>query len=267
MKGTTLVVSSNSVGMSPMVALDLAIMNDGASKLGYYQSEHMASLVINDVLTPANGQQGKISMPAEFWLTADGSKTLMQVRSAASDMRSFSAEFVDFVKAQGFAGVVLLTSAFSPLKRERDSNREIPEVFAYVNAHLEAQDFYNKAGIRKYGWWIEKKEGKKAHPELRELGQGGWSERLFKAFAKEALPCAMYMVFCQGGVDFVGGYVMHQFIKQALLNEKPAETGKLGDLKLAERQGLKTGEQVHELIFQSGKMNFPLGWAQILAFF
>lgn len=90
-------------------------------------------------------------MPVEFWLTADGKKTLMVVRSNASDMRSFSAEFVNFVHVHSFSSVAILTSAFSPLKRERDSNREIPEVFAYGNILLEKHDYYNKVGIRKYG--------------------------------------------------------------------------------------------------------------------
>lgn len=41
--------------MSPMVALDLAILNDGAQKLGYLKSEHISPFVINDVLTTSNG--------------------------------------------------------------------------------------------------------------------------------------------------------------------------------------------------------------------
>jgi hypothetical protein len=82
----------------------------------------------------------------------------MVSRSAASDMRSFSNELADFVRASGFSSVAILTSAFSPIKRERDSNREIPEVFAYANDFLEKQDYYNTNGIRKYGWWIEKKK-------------------------------------------------------------------------------------------------------------
>ena len=97
-------------------------------------------------------------MPVEFWLTADGKSTLLVARSAASDSRAFSDEFVTFVKSHGFKSVALLTSAFSPLKRERDSNREIPEVFAYCNDYLEKQDYYNQVGIRKYGWWIDKKK-------------------------------------------------------------------------------------------------------------
>jgi len=151
-------------------------------------------------------------MPVEFWLTADGKKTYMVVRSSASDIRSFSAELIEFVKSSGFSSVAILTSAFSPIKRERDSNREIPEVFAYCNEHLNKLDYYKKVGIRKYGWWIDIKV--KPHQELKELGQGGWSARLFKAFDKVEIPCSLFIIFCQGGVDFVGGFVFFQFIKK-----------------------------------------------------
>lgn len=144
--------------MSSMVALDLAILNDDATKLGYLKSDYLTPMVINDVLTTRDGQQGQISMPVEFWLSKDGKKTYMVSRSAACDSRAFSAELVEFVKSHGFSSVALLTSAFSPIKRERDSNREIPEVFAFCNEHLEKQDFYNKTGMRKYGWWIDKKK-------------------------------------------------------------------------------------------------------------
>jgi ABC-type branched-subunit amino acid transport system substrate-binding protein len=144
--------------MSSNVAFDLCILNDGATKLGYYSSEHIGAVIINDTLTTATDRQGQISMPIEFWLTADGKQTLMVVRSSASDMRSFCEEFVSFINTHGFANVALLTSAFSPIKRERDSNREIPEVFAYCNDIMEATDYYNQNGIRKYGWWIEKKK-------------------------------------------------------------------------------------------------------------
>ena len=60
-----------------MVAFDLIRLNDGAQKLGYLCSEHIAPVVINDVLTVAGQPLGQMSMPIEFWLTADGKKTLM----------------------------------------------------------------------------------------------------------------------------------------------------------------------------------------------
>ena len=83
--------------MSSMVALDLAVLNEGATKLGYLKSDYLSPVVINDVLTPANAESGQISMPVEFWLSADGKKTYMVSRSAASNARSFSDEFVQFV--------------------------------------------------------------------------------------------------------------------------------------------------------------------------
>lgn len=121
-----------------MVAFDLCILNDSATKLGYLSSQHIAPIIINDTLTVSQQRQGQVSMPVEFWLTADGKQTLMVVRSQASDIRAFCDELVAFVNTHGFANVALLTSAFSPIKRERDSNREIPEVFAYCNNALEA---------------------------------------------------------------------------------------------------------------------------------
>jgi hypothetical protein len=79
--------------MSPMIALDLAILNDGMQKIGYYKSEFISPFIINDVLTPLNGQLGQMSMPVEFWLSADGKQTFMVVRSAVvgGAMRQFSA--------------------------------------------------------------------------------------------------------------------------------------------------------------------------------
>ena len=136
--------------------------------------------------------------------------------------------------------MALLSSAFSPVKRERDSNREVPNVFAYANDLLEKQDYYNKAGIRKFGWWIEIK--KRKHQELKELGAGGWAERLFKAFSKIEIPCAVFIVFCQGGFDFVGGFVLQQLIKKPLFNEIEAVTTRLGELNLSETHGIKDGE-------------------------
>ena len=73
--------------MSPMIALDLTILNDGATKLGYLKSDFLSPLVLNDVLTTAAEQLGQISMPVEFWLSADAKKTFMVVRSTASDIR------------------------------------------------------------------------------------------------------------------------------------------------------------------------------------
>jgi hypothetical protein len=52
----------------------------------------MSALVINDVLTTFDGQLGTMSMPVEFWLTADGKSTYMVVRSGVigGHMRHFA---------------------------------------------------------------------------------------------------------------------------------------------------------------------------------
>jgi len=81
-----------------MVAFDLTIMNDSPQKLGYLSSEHLSPMIVNDVLTPAGAKAGEISMPVEFWLTADSKKTLMVLRGSASDMRSFSEDLSNFIK-------------------------------------------------------------------------------------------------------------------------------------------------------------------------
>ena len=77
-------------------------------------------------------------MPIEFWLTADGKKTFLVVRSAVigGQMRNFSEQLRDFVSSHGFSDVAILTATMSPVKRERESNRQIPEVFAYCNNYL-----------------------------------------------------------------------------------------------------------------------------------
>jgi len=75
-----------------MIAVDLAILNDGLQKIGYYKSEFISPFIINDVLTTPEGQLGQMSMPVEFWLSSDGKKTYMVVRSAVigGQMRAFS---------------------------------------------------------------------------------------------------------------------------------------------------------------------------------
>ena len=125
-------------------------------------------------------------------------------------MRAFVDEFRQFIKDCGFASVALLTAAWSPIKRERDSNREIPEVFALANKHLEEKNYYEKNGIRKYAWWIEQET--KPYQKIKELGPGGWAARLYKGLHRLDMPVAVFVIFCQGGVDFVGGFVFHQFI-------------------------------------------------------
>ena len=59
----------------------------------------------------------------------------------------------------------------SPVKRERESNRDFPEIFAYVSNSLDKQtlalenkniSYYERYGIRKFGYWLGSDKRKEA---------------------------------------------------------------------------------------------------------
>ena len=115
-------------------------------------------------------------------------------------------------------------------------------------------------GIKQFGYWLEDVKIK-PHQELNELNTECWAGRLLKEFNKIELPCSLFTVFSTGGVDFVGGFVLYLFMKRPIFNIVADLTFKLGNLQLEENYGFTDGEQIHELIFKSGKMKFPEGWA------
>jgi len=51
-------------------------------------------------------------------------------------MIEFGQAFTSFVGSLGFTDIKILTATVSPIKRERESNRQVPEIFAYVNNAL-----------------------------------------------------------------------------------------------------------------------------------
>lgn len=135
-------------------------------------------------------------------------------------MFPFGVMFTKFIQETGFRNVQILTSTLSPVKRDRNSNREIPELFCYVNDFLHkesiasGQDFYSKHQIRKFGYWLEG-DKKHAHQELEEMMMAGAAQKLLKAFNKVDIPTTLYVIFTTGGIDFVGGYTYYQFLKSA----------------------------------------------------
>ena len=62
-----LVIPSNSAGLAPHIAMDLYVLNSGMVKLGYYVSDFMAPIVINDIIRLGNQGAGNMTMPAEVW--------------------------------------------------------------------------------------------------------------------------------------------------------------------------------------------------------
>lgn len=148
-------------------------------------------------------------MPVEFWLTADKTKTLMVARTAASDSRDFCDELSEFIKAQEFASVAILTSGMCKFQPQEALGRPIPEVYAWANDFLSTKDYYDKVGVKKFGTWMQLK---KPGSELKELSGDGWASRLFRTLKKLDMPCAIFMTFCKNAVDFVGGFVMFELI-------------------------------------------------------
>ena len=77
----------------------------------------------------------------------------------------------------------------------------------------------------------------------------------------------MYVIFCTGGIDFVGGYSFHEFLQKLFPVGGVAQVTKdLGKMNL---QGGKitTGEQVHSLLFESQEVKTPAGWKMIVGYF
>lgn len=119
----------------------------------------------------------------------------------------------------------------------------IPEIFAYVNSHIYKNNpkYYETYGIRKFGYWIQEVK-KKPNQELDELFMSGMSKNLMRTFNKQNFPATLFLIFCTGGIDFVGGYTYYQFLKHNLFATEQSSLNdttqrKLGILKLQEENG------------------------------
>jgi predicted ATP-grasp superfamily ATP-dependent carboligase len=159
-QGTTLVIPCLGAGMAPYIALDLFVLNQNLERVGFYHSDYLAPIVLNDTQTPASEKMGKINCPAEFFVCKERNLTFFALRAPpAGSMRKFTDELNVFIKEMGFANVILLSSTMSEVKRERDTNRKVPEVFAYLNNYFwhtpQGKTYYSDNNIRKFGHWIE----------------------------------------------------------------------------------------------------------------
>lgn len=134
LRNTTLVLPSQCVGLSAYMGMELFILNAGMERVGFYKSDYISPVIMNDNMTLSGQPMGQVSMPAEVYFSQEHNMTFLMVRSGPTGgMRKFADELVAFIMATDFAKVVLLTATMSPVMRERDSNRLIPEVFAYCN--------------------------------------------------------------------------------------------------------------------------------------
>lgn len=133
--GSTLVLPMMGAGMSANIAADLFIMNEGAQKVGFIKSEYISPLVLLDQHMADPSTKGQLSIPCELFQSKDGKLTFLLVQSGiCKNMEyAFRTSFAKFIKEHKFESVVLISSSISPVKRERESNREIPEIFGYAN--------------------------------------------------------------------------------------------------------------------------------------
>ena len=215
----------------------------------------MSPMVTNDLLS-VGGPSGKVVMPCEIYNDAKYTFVMMRSGIAHGQMLPFGVAFGKWVKESGFKDVIILSATVSPVKRERESNRELPELFAYGNT-FRGEGFYEAQGIRKFGWWLGA-DKKRPHQELEEM-MGGGGGKLLKAFNFVDLPATVIVVFTSGGVDFVGGYTYYNFLKSSF----SAESKTLGKVPLVE----KTGEEIHDKLFKDKTVKCPDYWAQIIAYF
>ena len=192
-------------------------------------------------------------MPAEFYVDPEKNLTFLSIQAGpAGGMRKLTDELKNFIKENEFADVVVLSATMSPVKRERDSNRQIPEVFAYVNNYFyrteAGKNYYEANGMRKFGHWIQDVK-KRPHQEMRELMGAGAADRLMKAFNRMDLNAVLFVIFTTGGIDFVGGFTLYQFLQQGNLLSDDVQSAEkqLRALELSDEA--LTGEKIHEVLF------------------
>jgi len=125
-QGTTLVIPCHSAGLSAFIGMDLFILNEGLTKLGYYKSPYIVPGVSNDGHSLSSEGEGTLIMPCEVWQHAGMKVTFLMFRSgwAEGKTRKFTDELSNWITASGFSNVVVLTSTINPVRRERESNRQ-----------------------------------------------------------------------------------------------------------------------------------------------
>ncbi len=70
LKSSTLVLPSQSAGLSGFIGMELFCLNTDMERVGFYKSDYVAPVVMNDNMTLAGQVMGQVSMPAEVWFSA-----------------------------------------------------------------------------------------------------------------------------------------------------------------------------------------------------
>lgn len=90
----------------------------------------------------------------------------------------------------------------------------------------------------------------------------GASKKLIKTLNFYDIEAQLFVIFTTGGVDFVGGYTFYEFLKNNFDQKGNACNGKnLGAVAL---DGIKSGEDIHQMIFVDKKLKSPAHWSTIV---
>jgi len=95
----------------------------------------------------------------------------------------------------------------------------------------------------------------------------GPADRLMKAFNRMDLNAVLFVTFTTGGIDFVGGFTLYQFLRQGQLLGDDVQTAEkmLRKLDLSDEE--LTGERIHEVLFQDAKYKTPATWKAFVSYF
>lgn len=103
-KNSTLVLPSQCAGLSAHIGMELFILNNNMERAGFYKSDFVAPVVVNDNMTMAGQVMGQMQMPAELWFSAEHNMTFLMIRSGPTGgMRKFADELVAFIMATEFS--------------------------------------------------------------------------------------------------------------------------------------------------------------------
>ena len=96
----------------------------------------------------------------------------------------------------------------------------------------------------------------------------GAASKLLKLFNRIDVPCQLFVQFTPGGVDFVGGFAYYTFLKNNFdMNGQPVAGKPLGTtLYVGLEDVIKSGEDVHKLLFEDKKLVTPAHWIEVVNF-
>lgn len=213
--------SPGSQGEAPSLGVDLSILNNGYSHVGYFDSEHIDPLVGNDILSNKSAS-GELVLPNLVYTNPDAKVTLFAFRSSVPKgrLQEFTDELEAWTKEGGFSRIVFLTSTYNHVRKIRISKYQIPNIFYYENPHfgkssnfssfVEGKNFSSHLGHERFGHWIEDK--KTEYDEIKDMPSSGQATEIFKKLLNSETEAAIFTLLAADGVDILGGLAFQKLL-------------------------------------------------------